>query len=44
METLPFGSEDEDIHMAIERRLSEIVGSVARHLHTARSRNQVATD
>jgi argininosuccinate lyase len=36
---------DEDIHMAIERRLTEIVGSVGGKLHTARSRNdQVATD
>jgi argininosuccinate lyase len=37
--------EDEDIHMAIERRLTEIVGAVGGKLHTARSRNdQVATD
>jgi argininosuccinate lyase len=37
--------EDEDVHMAIERRLTEIVGSVGGKLHTARSRNdQVATD
>jgi argininosuccinate lyase len=36
---------DEDIHMAIERRLTEIVGRVGGKLHTARSRNdQVATD
>jgi argininosuccinate lyase len=36
---------DEDIHMAIERRLTEIVGAVGGKLHTARSRNdQVATD
>ncbi len=36
---------DEDIHMAIERRLIEIVGPVGGKLHTARSRNdQVATD
>ncbi len=36
---------DEDIHMAIERRLTEIVGPVGGTLHTARSRNdQVATD
>jgi argininosuccinate lyase len=35
----------EDIHMAIEARLIEIVGSVGGKLHTARSRNdQVATD
>src|SRR6201991_2942222 len=36
---------DEDIHMAVERRLTEIVGPVGGKLHTARSRNdQVATD
>jgi argininosuccinate lyase len=36
---------DEDIHMAIERRLIEIVGPLGGKLHTARSRNdQVATD
>ncbi len=36
---------DEDIHMAIERRLIELVGSAGGKLHTARSRNdQVATD
>src|SRR5215216_3067198 len=36
---------DEDVHMAIERRLTEIVGPVGGKLHTARSRNdQVATD
>jgi argininosuccinate lyase len=36
---------DEDIHMAIERRLTELVGPVGGKLHTARSRNdQVATD
>ncbi|MGH2865427.1 MAG: argininosuccinate lyase [Solirubrobacteraceae bacterium] len=37
--------DDEDIHMAIERRLTEIVGPVGGRLHTARSRNdQVVTD
>ena len=37
--------EDEDIHMAIERRLTEIAGSVAGKVHTGRSRNdQVALD
>ncbi len=37
--------DDEDVHMAIERRLIEIVGPVGGKLHTARSRNdQVATD
>jgi argininosuccinate lyase len=41
----PFAEDDEDIHMAIERRLTELVGQVGGRLHTARSRNdQVATD
>jgi argininosuccinate lyase len=41
----PFEEDDEDIHMAIERRLTEIVGPAGGRLHTARSRNdQVATD
>ncbi|MBA3510052.1 MAG: argininosuccinate lyase [Thermoleophilaceae bacterium] len=36
---------DEDVHMAIERRLTELVGEPGAKLHTARSRNdQVATD
>ena len=36
---------DEDIHMAVERRLIEKVGGVGGKLHTARSRNdQVALD
>lgn len=36
---------DEDIHTAVERRLSELVGPVGGKLHTGRSRNdQVATD
>jgi argininosuccinate lyase len=40
-----FHDDDEDIHMAIERRLTEIVGAVGGRMHTARSRNdQVATD
>lgn len=35
----------EDIHMAVEARLGEHVGALAKKLHTARSRNdQVATD
>ena len=43
--SFPFADGDEDIHMAIERRLTEIVGPVGGKLHTARSRNdQVATD
>ncbi len=41
----PFSGDDEDIHMAIERRLTELVGPVGGRLHTARSRNdQVVTD
>ncbi len=41
----PFEATDEDIHMAIERRLTEVAGPVAGKLHTGRSRNdQVATD
>jgi argininosuccinate lyase len=40
-----FVESDEDIHMAIERHLTELVGTVGGKLHTARSRNdQVATD
>ncbi len=40
-----FAPGDEDIHTAIERRLTEIVGDAGQRLHTARSRNdQVATD
>lgn len=36
---------DEDIHLAIEKRLTEIIGDTAKKLHTARSRNdQVTTD
>ncbi len=43
--TFPFAPGDEDIHMAVERRLTEIAGRVGGKLHTARSRNdQVATD
>lgn len=41
----PFAADDEDIHMAVERRLTELAGPVGGRLHTARSRNdQVATD
>jgi argininosuccinate lyase len=37
--------EDEDVHMAVERRLTEIVGEAGAKLHTGRSRNdQVVTD
>jgi argininosuccinate lyase len=41
----PYEAGDEDIHMAIERRLTELVGRVGGKIHTGRSRNdQVATD
>jgi argininosuccinate lyase len=37
--------EDEDIHMAIEKRLTNLIGLAGKKLHTSRSRNdQVATD
>jgi len=40
-----FTEVDEDIHMAVERRLTELAGGVGGRLHTARSRNdQVVTD
>jgi argininosuccinate lyase len=40
-----FHIKDEDIHMAIEKRLIELVGDIGKKLHTARSRNdQVAVD
>ena len=36
---------DEDVHMAVERRLTELVGQPGAALHTGRSRNdQVVTD
>jgi len=43
--TFPFREEYEDIHMNVEARLRELIGSAAGRLHTARSRNdQVALD
>ncbi len=42
---VPDDSALEDIHMATEAKLADIIGPVAGRLHTARSRNdQVATD
>ncbi len=42
--TFAFVASDEDIHTAIERRVTEIAGAAGAKLHTARSRNdQVAT-
>ncbi len=41
----PFRDEHEDIHLNVEKRLTELVGEVGGKLHTGRSRNdQVATD
>ena len=43
--TFPFRPELEDIHMNIERRLTELAGPVGGKLHTGRSRNdQIALD
>ena len=43
--TFAFAPDDEDIHMAVERRVTELAGRSGGTLHTARSRNdQVATD
>jgi len=42
---LSFAVGDEDIHTAVERRVTEVAGPVGARLHTGRSRNdQVATD
>lgn len=43
--TFAFAPTDEDIHTAIERRVTEIAGTIGAKLHTGRSRNdQVALD
>ena len=40
-----FAQSDEDVHTAVERRVTELAGPAGAKLHTARSRNdQVATD
>ncbi len=40
-----FDIKDEDIHMSIENRLTQLIGNDAKRMHTARSRNdQVALD
>jgi argininosuccinate lyase len=42
--TFEFAPSDEDIHTAIERRVTELAGAAGAKLHTGRSRNdQVAT-
>ncbi len=44
-DTFDLQAGDEDIHSAVERRLTELVGAIGGKLHTGRSRNdQVATD
>lgn len=43
--TFIFADSDEDIHTAVERRVTEIAGDAGAKMHTSRSRNdQVATD
>jgi argininosuccinate lyase len=43
--TFSFVESDEDLHTAVERRVTELAGTAGAKLHTARSRNdQVATD
>jgi argininosuccinate lyase len=40
-----FAASDEDVHTAVERRVTELAGAAGGRLHTGRSRNdQVATD
>jgi argininosuccinate lyase len=44
-DTFSFVESDEDLHTAVERRVTELAGAAGAKLHTARSRNdQVATD
>jgi argininosuccinate lyase len=44
-DTFQLQSTDEDVHTAVERRLTELIGPLGGKLHTGRSRNdQVATD
>jgi argininosuccinate lyase len=43
--TFHFGPGDEDVHTAVERRVTELTGATGAKIHTGRSRNdQVATD
>src|SRR5690606_6683183 len=37
--TFTFAPSDEDIHTAVERRVTEIAGAAGAKLHTGRSRN-----
>ena len=44
-DTFRFAESDEDIHTAVERRVTELAGDAGAKLHTGRSRNdQSATD
>jgi argininosuccinate lyase len=44
-DTFAYAATDEDIHTAIERRVTELAGAAGAKLHTGRSRNdQIATD
>jgi argininosuccinate lyase len=44
-DVFPWNLAYEDVHLNIERRLTDLVGDAGKRLHTARSRNdQVATD
>ena len=44
-DAFPWHPDDEDVHMAVERRVTELAPASGGKLHTARSRNdQVATD
>ncbi|WP_434360080.1 argininosuccinate lyase [Parasalinivibrio latis] len=38
-----YDTADEDVHMSIEKRMTEIIGPVGGKLHTARSRNDQTT-
>lgn len=43
--SFPWSIDLEDVHLNIERRLTDMIGSAGKRLHTGRSRNdQVATD
>lgn len=43
--TFTFVASDEDIHTAVERRVTELAGDAGAKIHTGRSRNdQIATD
>ena len=41
--TFVYDTADEDVHMSIEKRMTEIIGPVGGKLHTARSRNDQTT-